>query len=474
MKKVFLAFLAVVVLSAAVFGGAVIEKVTGDVTKIDTAGSSAGLSANSPVIEGDKIITAKNSSAVVNLPDGSKLRVSEKTEFVLDEAKEDSVSANLKGGKLRAVVSKLSTRKKFDIKGPAVVCSVRGTEFEVAVDEKGKTTVHVFEGLVSARQIGGEEIMIHPNQKLSIEENMPPQFIQQTRAFQASQNLRQEVAKEVGLDMSRDQVQAAAALEMRNAEYQEGKTVVDVFGKRVRIDEYVLRPQADQFKMVVLNDRDDRFDYFTYKATFDKNLPTKLSDATSKMFERDTHNPAADYNLVSYEKARSNTQDSVVDLGSTDPTRSDKGYILDSGKYRVYFKDWKYKINSQEILKYDRTGYVSKNDVTFTFTPPGGAGSSSTNLSSLVTATSEAGIGGVNYDKLRLEKDSFWTQEDSYVFDDTGKIASTSEYNPATDISATELLRWNYQTIFTSSLFGGRKIDLVIEPKIMVNTGITQ
>ncbi|MDD5303522.1 MAG: hypothetical protein PHS14_10490 [Elusimicrobia bacterium] len=34
------------------------------------------------------------------------------------------------------------------------------------------------------------------------------------------------------------------------------------------------------------------------------------------------------------------------------------------------------------------------------------------------------------------------------------------------------LLGWNFQTIVTACEFGGRKIDLVVEPKIFIQSGL--
>src|SRR3989338_3449533 len=100
-------------------------------------------------------------------------------------------------------------------------------------------------------------------------------------------SLKQLAKKELGLDMTREQIQAAAAEEMKLAEYQEGKSLIDVNGNRVRLEEYILRKPKDvaeserdkAFKFVVLNNRNNRLDYFTYKGIFNKTLPADLSIA---------------------------------------------------------------------------------------------------------------------------------------------------------------------------------------------------
>ena len=72
-------------------------------------------------------------------------------------------------------------------------------------------------------------------------------------------------------------------------------------------------------------------------------------------------------------------------------------------------------------------------------------------------------------------------QYDTYIISDEGKIAPLSAFASATSGKAykEELLKWNYQQITRSSAFGGearrnngRSIDLVVEPKILIKSGI--
>ena len=89
--------------------------------------------------------------------------------------------------------------------------------------------------------------------------------------------------REMSLDMSKEEVLAAAAREIKLAEFQQGKVLMDVFGQRVRLEEYIIRPRADQFKLVVLNERQSRFDYFYYLGTFNTALPTDMSVALRQL-----------------------------------------------------------------------------------------------------------------------------------------------------------------------------------------------
>jgi hypothetical protein len=69
---------------------------------------------------------------------------------------------------------------------------------------------------------------------------------------------------------------------------------------------------------------------------------------------------------------------------------------------------------------------------------------------------------------------TIWDKFDSYIISDEGKIANTSDFaNTRTGASFKQvLLNWNFQTIVTASEFNGRKIDLAVEPKIFIESGL--
>jgi len=77
-----------------------------------------------------------------------------------------------------------------------------------------------------------------------------------------------------------------------------------------------------------------------------------------------------------------------------------------------------------------------------------------------------------------MDRRQFQTWLDGYVDAwktyDEGKIGDDASFGPYTSASAfkSNLLKWNYQQIITASEFNGRKIDLVFEPKILIQSGI--
>ncbi len=237
-----------------------------------------------------------------------------------------------------------------------------------------------------------------------------------------------EFMNEVRMDMTKEQVQAAAAMEIKNAEYEQGKTMVDYFGKRVRIEEYIVRPQSDQFKFVALNERDNRFDYFTWLATFNTDLPADLSVANQSAFGEPwgsepsywikQHDCAASntVDFVEWTKKRTdwNTAESVTDWS-----------IYENGVERPIINNGTTIISANIGLPADETA----SHVTYTSDLPG------------------------NY------------KEDYYFINDEGDLANNTE---------TPYSSYNEEFVFSSDNFGGvgGKIDIVVEPKIFEMAGM--
>ncbi|MEQ1919255.1 MAG: hypothetical protein ABL955_08660, partial [Elusimicrobiota bacterium] len=76
-----------------------------------------------------------------------------------------------------------------------------------------------------------------------------------------------------------NQHESSAAFEQRNELYQSGKSVIDAFGRRVRVEEFITRPAADTFKFVSVSHRDDRTDVATVEIKANAALPPDLKQA---------------------------------------------------------------------------------------------------------------------------------------------------------------------------------------------------
>ncbi|MEM4368609.1 MAG: FecR family protein [Candidatus Anstonellales archaeon] len=390
------------------------------------------------------IKTEAKSKAVLLLYDGTKIFVYEKSEIHLSSLTDTDKTIEQKSGKARFKVSKVEKDSKFETITPTAVMSVRGTEFSVLIKDDLSTEVKVFEGLVGVKTLLGEEIELAPQQKIDLLPNMPLPEIKkfEKQDYDETKNILKEETKEVlipevRMDMTKEQVQRASAEEMKIAEYQQGKSIVDVWGNRVRIEEYIVRKnmQPDQFKMVVLNERKDRFDYFTWIATFNKELPSDLTLATKWLGWKFGEVQPEYYLKESYSGA-SNTIDKVE-------WELQGSVVLKNNLYYYEQNLTSYKINNNEKIN------LLPNEMELSYPL------------------------GKNYAAYQYKidfKDGSWAKETYFWIDDNGKVPSNIEY------LANGILSYNQQLVFEASEFEGpqKKIDLVVEPKIFLDAGLIQ
>lgn len=382
--------------------------------------------------ENDSVRTGSSGKASLVLDSGSQIDIGPSTNVQIAKLSDTDTLLDMAMGELTNKVEKLSGQQfSFAVRTPASVCAVRGTEFSVKVDKSGKTKVSVFAGIVSAREISGigEEIYIRQNQFLEIMPGIAPGQAADLSFAPAARGVimaKAEFMNEVRMDMTKEQVQAAAAVEIKNAEYEQGKTMVDYFGQRVRIEEYIVRPQSDQFKFVALNERANRFDYFTWLATFNTDLPADLSVANQIAFAKSDSeywSSAPDYWVKQHDSAASNTVDSVV---------------------------WTKKRTNWDVAA-SVTGFeINGTDV----------------LASVGTPTDSSSL-SLAYDKYSANISGKAYSEEYYFIDDEGGLATRAEYNGNQN-------GYNQEMVFKHDDFAGvdGKIDIVVEPSIFERAGM--
>ncbi|MGQ0644433.1 MAG: FecR family protein [Elusimicrobiota bacterium] len=254
------------------------------------AQSWAAAKSGSRVKDGDTVKTGPGSQTDILLPQGHRLLVRERTTLKIDSSNPDDMRLSLAAGRVRAFVAKLRKRNKFEMRTPVAVASVRGTVFELEVGEDQSSRLSVLEGSVNYRDLAGlgSDVLVLQGNSVLIEPGAAPRAPEPLPAdmseglmpdredLQARFDLKAEVARETGLQAFKDYFQTDAAQEMKTAQYQEGKTLIDAFGHRVRLEEYITRPAPEQFSFVALNTREDRFDFTRFDLYAAKPLPEDL------------------------------------------------------------------------------------------------------------------------------------------------------------------------------------------------------
>lgn len=301
-----------------------------------------------PVPNGSEVKTAADSSIEI-MAGRHRITIREKSQATVND-EEGSTFIKILFGRLRAKVAKLGRRQTFSVRTPAAVASVRGTEFECHVGKDGETKVDCFEGAVSVGDVAGigQEVMVHQGQTCEVISGQPvsaPEAIplEMLEGAAANEVTKREIEREVGIEIEREAVESAAAYEMRTAQYQEGKSLIDAFGKRVRLEEYITRPDANTFKMVVLNTREDRFDFGFMEIVANKTLPEDLSEASGLWGSLGDTPP--DIYATKYRYFMSNTVDSWSDMG------------VDGSPQKVTYPDFTFNPETNAVSAKGTTGY---------------------------------------------------------------------------------------------------------------------
>ena len=122
------------------------------------------------LMSGDRIKTGRTAAEIRLDPNGSIIRLSNNTEFVIESLQKDEQSANeftLFGGKLRAIAAKLGFFKhnNYSIQTPSAVAGIRGTDFGLEVVSSAMDSAFVFEGEIEYTSLTrGESLRLRAGQ----------------------------------------------------------------------------------------------------------------------------------------------------------------------------------------------------------------------------------------------------------------------------------------------------------------------
>ena len=263
---------------------------------------------------GAEIRTAKDTKAGVIFPDGSRFQLGNSTLFTVEDTGKKKAGFRLKLGRLKAVVAGYFS-SRFEVRTPAAVCAVRGTQFDIEVGEKGETEMNVSEGLVEVNDSKGKMAVVSSEERIHVgmdgmsrPEGIP---LSDARAGEAARPMavRQETARE----RTRTMLEELRNRELKANESQLGKDSIDAFGRRVRLEEYLLRPSDSEFKLLFLSRRaeENRLDWGHLIEQFNSKIPDDISEV-GKIIDGMYLSATAPANWMKYfEVYMTNTVDSI-------------------------------------------------------------------------------------------------------------------------------------------------------------------
>jgi len=245
-------------------------------------------SENMEIAEGGAVRTGADGGAVLLMPNKTKVWMKEGSSLELEQRQTLASRLALVFGRIKVRVPHLMRKEKFEVRTPAAVCAVRGTEFTMNTTEDGQMDLQVLFGEVKLKfmvppEKGRSEFNIPQGQGLTLEEKgkaTKPVLLTAAREREALENwnpgLKQEDRgrelrqKENDRAQVKEFARATASAEntvknflnvVKESDLEAGRTLTDVHGNLVRVDQRMIRPDANTIQFMNLVKRPTYADY---------------------------------------------------------------------------------------------------------------------------------------------------------------------------------------------------------------------
>lgn len=462
---------------------------------------------------GSEVRTSASSTAELRFSDGSRIQLAPGTSFRIEKTDAKEASFSLGMGKIRAAFAGMFS-SRVRIRTPTAVAAVRGTVFEMGTDEKG-SAITMAEGVLEVTDNKGKEAVLTSEETVRIGSDgmekprllalSDPGALQAVRPY--------AVHQEMARDATRSMLEDLRNRELKANEAQLGKDVIDAFGRRVRLEEYLLRPSVNSFEVLFLSHRSDRFDWGHFVQTFNSAIPNDLSLVPGIVAGGFLAATQPSNWLTSFEFYATNTVDGlkeVMTLG--DPIQIDfAGYNGGVQKLRWYPEsiDFTQTLTGPGVPGGERVQFQQHQDYgllnpsLFTWTqrvqPTAGVntaiGDPSTLMVAVILNPASANLGDpqsapnggdavvsglyaltntvgslpsgdtkADLRQITTYPDASTVQVEKFLVSNDGQILDFS--NPNSDIFNKEGT-YNLEINVKSSLFQGRDIDVMIAPEIL-------
>ena len=276
------------------------------------------------IAEGGAVRTGADGAVVIILPNKTKVWIKESSTLEVEQRQTLVSRLALVFGKMKIRVPHLLRKEKFEVRTPAAVCAVRGTEFTLETTEDGKMNLQVLFGEVKLKFVvppekGASEFNIPQGQGLRMEEKgqaSKPALLDRNTERLALENWNpglkpEERQKDMKTkENDREQIKQYAQVTnnsensvksflnvVKESDLEAGRTLKDVHGNMVRVEQLLVRPTPDavQFLNIVkranytasasagfgyngLQNIPNRMDYLSMTMNFSEALPARLED----------------------------------------------------------------------------------------------------------------------------------------------------------------------------------------------------
>jgi hypothetical protein len=281
MRTKILSFFLLVALPGAVLAGeAKLISMSGAVeVRPAREGQWTSATENMEIAEGGGIRTSAGGQAVLQMPNKSKVWMKENSSLEIEQRQTLASRLALVFGKIKVRVPHLMRKERFEVRTPTAVCAVRGTEFTMGSDEGGKMELQVLFGEVKFKFTvppakGPTQFNIPQGQGLSTAEegkaNKPVLLTAKAEreamenwnpGLKAEERQKELQQKENDRAQIKDFAKATANAEsavkaftnmVKESDLEAGRTMTDVHGNVVRIDQRMVRPDAQTIQFMNL------------------------------------------------------------------------------------------------------------------------------------------------------------------------------------------------------------------------------
>lgn len=267
------------------------------------------------IAEGDGLRTGFNAQARLEFEGGTIVETAGNAHVSVEAETAGRLSLNALFGRIRLIAATTGGRT-VSVRTPTCVVRARGERvtLRVTVGGGGGTVVEVEKGVAGVEDNKGRLLQLTAGQRIDVDLAGVHEPSAAPTAAQARKNdFLGMMRRELGFELARGADFDAAAREARREERQLGRILTDSDGRRVRVEEYVVRPAANRLSLVVMNGRAGSLSYYAWKATFDSALPAGLQPVFAGLRGGSSASP---WTVTDFTATLSNGTDSLVEAGS--------------------------------------------------------------------------------------------------------------------------------------------------------------
>ncbi|KAF0126120.1 MAG: Sigma factor regulatory protein FecR/PupR family [Elusimicrobia bacterium] len=456
---------------------------------------------NMEIKEGGAVRTGADGAAMVLMPNKAKVWMRENSGLEIEQRKTLASRLSLLFGRMKVRVPHLMRKERFEVRTPSAVCAVRGTEFTVDATPEGAMDIKVLYGEVKLNFTvppvkGKSEIHLPQGQFLSLAEKGKPArqaLLTKEQEYRALENWhpgldpRERMAGIAEKENSRAQIKEFAKTTTgaeqqvkafintaKESDLEAGRTLNDVHGNLVRVEQRLIRPDPQTLQFVNIVKRPtyanysysssmsntygfkynyggaitNRLDMFQVNLAFDRALPQRIEEWPS-FFNDNTIKP-------SY-------------MTTVAANRTDASNIF------FVAEGWKYEAARDELINNIRVvkpaealNSANDQDVIITGVLTGAAAIAGLNKISKLEIT-DAGSGALNYTGTGLAgsvgASVVWAQRET-----AGGNLVAGYDRDANDVGSDQLWRFSADPYLIGGS-GGAKIWLARESYVIGNSG---